>query len=53
MGFNTSWGGNTLNPDAYASPCGTIAYTLFNDTFSLVSPSGISLAINKDGISWP
>ena len=53
MGVNTSWGGSILDSNVYASPCGTIAFTLFNDTFSLTSPSGTNIPINKDRISWP
>lgn len=47
-----SWGGLVLNPNDIASPCGTIAYTYFNDTFAL-SQNGQTIIIVEDGISWP
>jgi hypothetical protein len=40
-----SWAGVSLDPSALASPCGGIAYTFFNDTFSLFSPSGQQIPI--------
>lgn len=35
MKVSKSWAGLPLNPSAIASPCGTIAYTYYNDTFSI------------------
>jgi hypothetical protein len=35
MKVTQSWGGVPLNPNAVASPCGAIAYTFYNDSFSL------------------
>lgn len=48
-----SWAGVALDPSALASPCGGIAYTFFNDSFSLVGPSGQQIAIRESGITWP
>lgn len=48
-----SWGGVALDPNAIASPCGSIAYTFYNDTFALSSAAGISYAIDESGITWP
>lgn len=52
MKVTKSWGGYDLDPNAVASPCGAIAYTFYNDTFSL-SLSGNSIAIDQTGITWP
>lgn len=49
-----SWGGVTLDPNALASPCGSIARTYFNDTFQMYYTSNFSaIFINETGISWP
>lgn len=53
MKVSRSWGGVALDPNAVASPCGSIAYTFYNDTFSLSSASGVSFAIDESSISWP
>lgn len=53
MKVSKSWGGVALDPNAVASPCGTIAYTFYNDSFALSSASGVSYAIDESGISWP
>lgn len=39
MKVTQSWANVTLDPNAVASPCGSIAYAFFNDTFSLSSNS--------------
>ena len=41
--------GTPLDPEAVANPCGMIAYTLFNDSFSL----GNNVDISASGIAWP
>lgn len=41
--------GTPLDPNGFANPCGMIAYTLFNDTFSL----GSAVSISETGIAWP
>ncbi|XP_051912656.1 uncharacterized protein LOC127594977 [Hippocampus zosterae] len=51
-GIFSSWAGVPLHPDAVASPCGAIAFTTFNDTYSLAGPDG-SLYVTPSGISWP
>jgi len=51
MKVTTSWGGTPLNPNAVASPCGTIAYTFFNDVFGLTF-QGNSIPIEQNGITW-
>ena len=35
MGWTTSVTGAPLNPNDVAFPCGFIAYSFFNDTFSI------------------
>lgn len=45
MKVTKSWGGVTLDPNAIASPCGAIAFTFFNDTYSL-SSNGVTYAID-------
>jgi hypothetical protein len=52
MKVTQSWGGVALDPNAVASPCGAIAYTFYNDTFSL-SLNGNSISIDQTGITWP
>ena len=44
--------GTPLNPNGIANPCGIIAYTIFNDTFSLESNSN-TVPIANTGIAWP
>jgi hypothetical protein len=51
MKVTTSWGGTPLDPNAVASPCGTIAYTYFNDTFALTYKAN-SIPIDQSGITW-
>ena len=46
---NYSITNQSLDPNATANPCGLIAYTLFNDSFSL----GDSVQISDVGIAWP
>lgn len=46
---NVSITGAALDKDALANPCGMIAYTVFNDSFSL----GGSVDISHQGIAWP
>jgi LEM3 (ligand-effect modulator 3) family / CDC50 family len=48
-----SWAGVDLDPNAIASPCGGIAYTVFNDTFQLQSRTGTPIPITDSGITWP
>lgn len=47
LGFNLSYTGVTLDPDAAANPCGLIARSFFNDTYSI---SG--LTIDESDIAW-
>lgn len=46
---------NPNGPDDVANainPCGLIAWSLFNDTFSLHEPGGKRVSLNKAGIAW-
>lgn len=52
MKVTKSWAGITLDPNAIASPCGAIAYTFYNDSFSL-SSNGVAIEINQNNITWP
>lgn len=45
----TSINNVALNPNSIANPCGMIAYTVFNDSFSL----GNNVDISSTGIAWP
>ena len=46
-----------LDPDAKAWPCGLIAKTIFNDTYSIHKPGttglGQEIKVTSDGIAWP
>lgn len=53
IGATHSWGGQQLDPNAVASPCGSIAHALFNDTFQLQTETGVSISISENGITWP
>ena len=53
MKVTTSWAGIPLDPNAIASPCGAIAYTFFNDTFSLFYQNGSQIMINQTLITRP
>lgn len=35
-----------------ANPCGLIAKSAFNDTFTLLKPNGDSVKIHQHGINW-
>ena len=50
--YNISWGGTPLDPDAVANPCGLIAKSIFNDTYTLAYSNGTSVYLNKSGIAW-
>jgi hypothetical protein len=43
----------TLDPSAPANPCGIIAYSYFNDSFSIYYPNGTNISMTTDGIAWP
>lgn len=45
--------GTPLNPNEIANPCGIIAYSIFNDSFSLTNPAGNPVPILSTGIAWP
>lgn len=48
-----SWNGTLLDPEAVANPCGYIANSFFNDTYSLFNQDdGSSIFINENGIAW-
>ena len=47
-------GTTTLDPSAPANPCGMIAYSVFNDTYSIAYPNGTNISsMTTDGIAWP
>lgn len=41
-----------LDPNKPAVPCGLIAHSFFNDTFSLMDPNGFAIPINEKDIAW-
>ena len=45
-------GKTPLDPNAIANPCGIIAYTVFNDSYSLSNSSQV-VDISDTGIAWP
>lgn len=47
LGFEKSYGGTTLDPNAAANPCGLIARSFFNDTFSIDG-----FTIDESDIAW-
>jgi len=53
--YTTSYTGKPLNKSAYASPCGLIAKSFFNDEYRLFKNdnSGQTFKISADGIAWP
>jgi hypothetical protein len=52
-GKTVSMGGSLLNPNESAYPCGLIAISVFNDTFSFDNSSAKGYFINETGIAWP
>lgn len=46
-------GGLDLKDDDVANPCGLIAKTFFNDTYSMVDFNGNAVVISEDDIAWP
>jgi len=57
IGVTESYGNVPLNLSANANPCGLIAATLFNDTFSFTVngdyPEQANMIIDETGIAWP
>jgi len=57
-GHTDSVSGSPLDPDAVAIPCGLIAKSLFNDTYSLykghatTDKLGEQVKFNETGIAW-
>ena len=41
-----------LNPDKIASPCGIVAKSIFNDTFSLITDDGVPIEIDESNLSF-
>ena len=54
-GYNVSYTGVPLNKSAYASPCGLIAKSFFNDEYRLIKNdgSGKAYTVSTEGIAWP
>lgn len=46
-------GAKDLKPSAPANPCGLIAKTFFNDTYSISNSSNVQIKIHEDEIAWP
>lgn len=49
--ITTSITGAPLDPNGPANPCGLVALTVFNDTFTLSGPSG-NVPISSNDIAW-
>jgi hypothetical protein len=45
--------GTPLVSTDVANPCGIIAYSIFNDTFSIFYPNGTNITMTTNGIAWP
>lgn len=46
--------GTLLVGSAPANPCGIIAYSIFNDSYTILFPNGSALtSLTTDGIAWP
>lgn len=43
----------TLDPNGIANPCGIVAYTVFNDSYTVTNNAGNDIYINDTGIAWP
>lgn len=50
---NVSITGVPLVPTDPAFPCGIVAYTFFNDTFSILYPDANNVSMTTEGIAWP
>lgn len=42
----------TLDPEAKAWPCGLVAKSFFNDTYTLTNKQGVKITIDPNGIAW-
>jgi len=51
--FITNDTGNENDVNSFYLPCGLIAWSLFNDSFSIVSSNGSDVTLKKNGIAWP
>lgn len=51
IGKITSVSGSILDPDASANPCGLVAKSIFNDTFTL-NQGGTAIKIDETSIAW-
>lgn len=49
----TSINGADLDQEAAANPCGLIAFSVFNDSYTITSSNGAALPITSEGIAWP
>ena len=52
LGFSVSMMNTPLDPEAAAYPCGLVAKSFFNDTFTLYKPDGSKIDIDIDNIAW-
>jgi len=52
LGFYKSLGNHTFAPTDIANPCGLIAKSLFNDTYSIFDNEDNELFINETNIAW-
>ena len=52
--MTTAIDGTPLVSSAPANPCGIIAYSIFNDSYTITFPNGSALtSLTTDGIAWP
>lgn len=53
LGIKTTLSGKRLDDDEPANPCGLMARTVFNDTYTLEQMDGTPIFIDETNISWP
>lgn len=52
LGLDMSYGGTPLASNLPANPCGLIAKSVFNDTYTFFDSLGNQIAIDESNIAW-
>jgi hypothetical protein len=53
LGIEVNRWGYRLDPDEPAYPCGLMAMSMFNDTFTIIDSNGKQVNLIETGIAWP